>query len=92
MPSSRAKELCVGEAYSWKKYVAITFLGPQEFESCIFKANALTSTLTVAPGNSGSPTINSMGEVVGVISALNSQIPAGFAMVVPVKFLQDEVK
>jgi S1-C subfamily serine protease len=83
MPSERPKELCEGEAYSWKSVMRMTMFGPMMWSGCMFKTDMLASTLTVAPGNSGSPVLNNNGELVGVISALDNRVPAGFAMIVP---------
>jgi len=92
MPAGRPQERCTGESYSWKKVKIMTPFGPMEPTLCIFKSQMLASTLTVAPGNSGSPVVDKMGNVVGVISALNGNVPAGFAVIVPLENMQKEVK
>jgi S1-C subfamily serine protease len=92
MPTQRSKDKCSGSAYSWQKVEMVTMFGPVKFEACMFKAVSVSTTLTVAPGNSGSPVLNADGEVIGVLSAMNTNIPAGFGVVVPVEILQKEIK
>lgn len=92
MPADRPKERCEGESYAWRTVTVQTLFGPMLHTGCIFKSKMVSSTMTVAPGNSGSPVIDRVGNVIGVISALNNNVPAGFAVVVPLENIQREVK
>ena len=90
MPSDRLEPQCTGTAYSWE---IIEVQGPFNMVltkmGCMFKADMIATSLTAAPGNSGSPIFNKKHEVVGVISSIDLQTPAGYAMTVPVTAIQE---
>jgi len=85
IPMEKSKENCKGETFSWKKIQVMFF----EIETCIFEGWSTDTTVPVAPGSSGSPLLNAKGEVIGVVSYLDSRTP-GFASVVPVEIIQED--
>lgn len=85
IPMDKSKQNCQGEAFSWK--AIDTMFGP--VEACVFEAFSTDTTVPVAPGSSGSPLLNAKGEVIGVVSYLDSRTP-GFASVVPVEIIQED--
>jgi S1-C subfamily serine protease len=87
MPMQKSKEDCKGEVFSWQKVQMFFF----EVELCVFDGWSTDTTVAVAPGSSGSPLLNADGEVIGVVSYLDSTTP-GFGSTVPVEIIQEETK
>lgn len=58
---------------------------------CAREMDILTTNIPVAPGNSGSPVLNTDGEVVGVVSAYNTDTPM-WGLMIPLKDLRAFIK
>lgn len=66
--TSKTEQECTGYMYEWKDYM--TWLGPQKI--CFRSIESVRTNVRMFPGNSGSPIVNSQGQVVGVAFAINS--------------------
>jgi hypothetical protein len=73
---------CVGKMFTIEDLE--TFFGPRKV--CVANIDAFDTSIVVYGGNSGSPTINKYGEVVGVLFASN--LMTRYGLVVPLDWLR----
>lgn len=79
-------EQCVGKHLKINTF--FTFFGPVDV--CTIERQAIDTNITIHPGNSGSPMVNALGHVTGVIFASNNRTNWGCA--VPLEFVVEFLK
>lgn len=87
MPDEKSIAECVGPKYEVKTGTIRGMFGPMEIPQCYMTAPRLQTSVKSDSGASGSPMINSRGEVIGVLMSVVGDIQ--FAQMVPLKYVRD---
>jgi S1-C subfamily serine protease len=78
---------CKGPKYKMSTGIVHGMFGPMMVPQCNMIAPRLQTSVKSGGGASGSPVVNSQGQVVGVILSVSGNL--GFAQMVPLKYVRD---